>query len=576
VDNLKKILLLFNPKLKLRFFFLLLLVICNTLLEMVSVSLLIPLVNLLTGTLDSTITFLEEKNLSFLIQFLEIKKILLIFGGVYVFKILFRLYLVHYQNDFIFSFFTVLLNRLYQKYIYKDYFFHTKNNSAVLIRNLTSEIHQCSVGFMGSVTNIILEFIIIAGLLLVLISYKPIVVVVFSVVVGSISLILIVILNKKSKLLGLDRQKFSLINVNYIMQSLGGIKEIKVNLKENSVIKKFFLNSLNVKKTNYLFQVLQQMPKLILELIVIVSIVWLLFYLIESGMASSEIITFFALLIGIFSRVMPSIYKLSASYINLSYYKSSVDLLFNEVNYKSYKKLKNNNVENQKNKNSIEFTKEIEIKNIYFTYPETNKEIFTDTNFVIKKGQKIGIYGESGSGKSTMVDLIIGLLNPSSGKILVDGKDISLNKSSWFSKIGYVPQNVFLNDDDIKSNIVFYEDKDEINLKRYKESIKISQLESLAYDNANKEFSNIGERGSQLSGGQRQRIGLARSLYKNSEILIFDESTNALDEKNERNFINHIYSLRSDKTFIIISHKKSILEKCDRLLTVKDNKIIEA
>ena len=576
MNDFKKIFLLLSPKLKLRFIFLIFLVICNTLLEMVSVSLLIPILNILTGTLDSTVIFLEENKLSFLIPFLKIEKILLIFVGIYVFKILFRLYLVHYQNDFIFSFFTILLNRLYQKYIFKDYLFHTKNNSGVLIRNLLSEIHQCSVGFMGAITNIILELIIIIGLLLVLISYKPIAVLSFSAGVGLISLVLILFLNKKSKLLGLDRQKFSLINVNYIMQSLGGIKEIKVNLRENAVIKKFFSNSLNIKKTNYLFQVLQQMPKLILELIVIVSIVWLLFYLINSGMQSNEIITFFALLIGIFSRVMPSIYKLSSSYINLSYYKSSVDLLFNEINYKSYEKLNSNNDGNQKNTNNIEFKKEIEIKNIYFSYPATNKEIFTDVNFKIKKGEKIGIYGESGSGKSTMVDLIIGLLNPSSGKIMVDGKNIDLNKSSWFSKIGYVPQNVFLNDDDIENNIIFYEDKEKINIERYKESIKIAQLESLVSDGYNKQFSNIGERGSQLSGGQRQRIGLARSLYKQSEILIFDEATNALDEKNERNFINHIYSLRSDKTFIIISHKRSILEKCDRLLTVKNNKIIEA
>ena len=576
MNDFKKIFLLLSPKLKLRFIFLIFLVICNTFLEMISVSLLIPILNILTGTLDTTVVFLEKNKLSFLIQFLEIEKILIIFVSIYVFKIIFRLYLVHFQNDFIFSFFTISLNRLYQKYIYKDYLFHTKNNSGVLMRNLLSEIHQCSVGFMGAITNIIIELIIIIGLISVLISYKPAAVLSFSAIVGFISLILIVLLNKKSKSLGLDRQKFSLINVNYIIQSLGGIKEIKVNLKENAVIKKFFLNSLNVKKTNYLFQVLQQMPKLILELIVIVSIVWLLFYLIKSGMQSSEIITFFALLIGIFSRVMPSIYKLSASYINLSYYKSSVDLLFNEINYKSYQKLSDNNDENQKNQNIIEFKKEIEIKDIHFSYPETDKKIFTNANFVIKKGEKIGIYGESGSGKSTMVDLIIGLLNPSSGKILVDGKDINLNKSSWFSKIGYVPQNVFLNDDDIESNIIFYEEKENINFKRYKESIKIAQLESLVSDSEKNQFSNIGERGSQLSGGQRQRIGLARSLYKNSEILIFDEATNALDEKNERNFINHIYSLRSDKTFIIISHKKSILEKCDRLLIVKDKKILEA
>jgi ABC-type bacteriocin/lantibiotic exporter with double-glycine peptidase domain len=199
----------------------------------------------------------------------------------------------------------------------------------------------------------------------------------------------------------------------------------------------------------------------------------------------------------------------------------------------------------------------------------------SNTNLIINRGDKIGIYGESGSGKSTVVDLIIGLLDPTNGKILVDGKDIKKNKKQWFKIIGYVPQNIFLNDDDIKSNITFYDTKNNIDFKKYNEVIKIAQLEALILDENSKDNHNVGERGMQLSGGQRQRIGLARSLYKKSEILIFDEPTNALDEKNETNFLNSIFSLKSNNTIIIISHKKNTLKKCNRIFTIKNKKILE-
>ena len=272
MNDLKKILFLLNPRLKIRFIILIILVIWGTILEMLSISLLIPILNILTGTLQDSINFLIENNLNFLIPFLDFKKILIIFLVIYVLKIFFRLYLIHYQNDFIFTFFTVLLNRLYKKYIFKDYLFHLKNNSGILIRNLLSEIHQCSIGFMGAISSIIIEFIIIIGLISILVVYKPYEVISFVTLTGLVALIIILILKKKSKVLGKDRQKYSLINVNNIMQSFGGIKEIIVNSKENEVIKKFYYNSLDLKKVNYLFQVLNQMPKLILELLVIISI----------------------------------------------------------------------------------------------------------------------------------------------------------------------------------------------------------------------------------------------------------------------------------------------------------------
>ena len=573
MSDFKKILLLLNSKLKIKFLTLIILVLLGTILEMLSISLLIPILNVLTGTIDNTIHFLNNNNLSYLIPYLDLKKILLIFVGIYVLKISFRFYLIHYQTNFIFTFFTILLNRLYRKYIFKDYLFHLKNNSGVLIRNLLNEIHQCSIGFMGSILNIITEFIIIIGLTAILIIYKPFEVISFTTLTGFIALIIILFLRKKAHLLGLDRQNYSLINVNTIMQSFGGIKEIKVNSKEQAIIKKFYLNSLDLKKTNYLFLVRNQLPKQILELLVIISIVGLLFYLISSGVPTSEVIIFFGLLIGIFSRVMPSINKLSMSYINLNYYKSAVDLLFKEIVNDEENELRNNL--DKKKDMEIKFNDKIELEEISYTYPDTKNEILSKANLIINKGDKIGIYGESGSGKSTIIDLLVGLLKPSKGQILVDGNDIRDNERNWFSKIGYVPQNVFLNDDDIKSNVIFYDKKENMDLQRYSESIKIAQLETLILDEKKKGNLNIGERGVQLSGGQRQRIGLARSLYKKSEILIFDEATNALDEKNETNFLNSIFSLKLNKTVIIISHKKNILNRCDRIFTIKEKKIIE-
>jgi ABC-type bacteriocin/lantibiotic exporter with double-glycine peptidase domain len=319
---------------------------------------------------------------------------------------------------------------------------------------------------------------------------------------------------------------------------------------------------------------LSQIPRLILELLFIISLVGLLFHLISSGLPSGEVIIFLGLLISIFARILPSIYKLSISYINISYYKPSVKLLFKELITDEDDKLNRYDL-NKKHSLEISFNDKIEMKKVSFMYPGTTKEILSKTNLIINKGDKIGIYGESGSGKSTLVDLIVGLLDPTKGQILVDGKDIKKNKKQWFKKIGYVPQSVFLNDDDIRNNVTFYDTKNDKDLKRYNEVIKIAQLEKLVLEENNKDKHNVGERGVQISGGQRQRIGLARSLYKKSEILIFDEPTNALDEKNETNFLNSIFSLKSNNTIIIISHKKNTLKKCNRIFTIKKKKILE-
>ena len=564
IKDLNKAHKLLPNNLKIRFIFLIFFILIGTIFEIISVALLIPILNILVGSTENIKDFLIKNNLDILIDFISIKKILYIFLIIYLIKSAFRLFLIHYQSNFIFTLFMVLINKLYKNYIFKNYLFHIKNDTPKLIRNLMSEIHSCAIGYMGAITNIFLETLIIFSLVCFLFYYRPNEIFFFIFFVGFLSLLLIKFLNIKSKNLGDKRQKFALTNLKNIVSTLGGIKEIKVNTKEKEVIQKFKITSENLRINNYLFQVLQQAPKIILELIVIISIVALMIYFLNIKMPTDEIVVFFGLMIGVFSRLLPSVYKLSSNYVSLNYYKPALGLIYNEINsIKKNQRLKTNL------KNAFKFRKTIEIKNLTFFYKDQKNKILDNVNLTINKGETIGVYGESGSGKSTLIDIIIGLLDPQKGKVLVDNIDINKNKNGWFSKIGYVPQNVYLKDDTIKNNIYFYENKSDNNTKRLRESLSISQLRKL---NMNRQ---VGERGIKISGGQKQRVGLARALYKESDILILDESTSALDKKNEENFLNDVFKLKSKKTLIIISHKKNIVKKCNRVITIKNKKIVE-
>lgn len=564
IKDLNKAHKLLPNNLKIRFIFLIFFILIGNIFEIISVALLIPILNILVGSTENIKDFLIKNNLDILIDFISIKKILYIFLIIYLIKSAFRLFLIHYQSNFIFTLFMVLINKLYKNYIFKNYLFHIKNDTPKLIRNLMSEIHSCAIGYMGAITNIFLETLIIFSLVCFLFYYRPNEIFFFIFFVGFLSLLLIKFLNIKSKNLGDKRQKFALTNLKNIVSTLGGIKEIKVNTKEKEVIQKFKITSENLRINNYLFQVLQQAPKIILELIVIISIVALMIYFLNIKMPTDEIVVFFGLMIGVFSRLLPSVYKLSSNYVNLNYYKPALELIYNEINsIKKNQRLKTNL------KNAFKFRKTIEIKNLTFFYKDQKNKILDNVNLTINKGETIGVYGESGSGKSTLIDIIIGLLDPQKGKVLVDNIDINKNKNGWFSKIGYVPQNVYLKDDTIKNNIYFYENKSDNNTKRLRESLSVSQLRKL---NMNRQ---VGERGIKISGGQKQRVGLARALYKESDILILDESTSALDKKNEENFLNDVFKLKSKKTLIIISHKKNIVKKCNRVITIKNKKIVE-
>ena len=556
---------LLDTNFKKRFFLLLIFILIATFLEMLSISLLIPIISLFFDGGFFVKQFITKFNINFFKDFLDINYILIFFVIFFFFKTIYLIFVSHFQINLIFSFFTELLNRLFKKYILENYQFHINNKTPELVRNLMGEVHKVAVGYLGAITNIILESIIIGGILLLLFVLQPNFTVGVIIFVGFFIFGALFFLKKKISTTATEQQNYSYLNLKYALEALGGIKEIKVANAENKVCEEYEKNSILLKDTNYFLAMLNSLPKLIIEFFIIILVFSILLLLKYFNYSPEATLSYLTILIAAFIRIYPSISKISVAFININFYKPSVELLFKQIVFKK----KSNKIDDQVNK--LKLNNSIKVKNISFSYPGSQNLILDNVTFEIKKGEKIGIMGETGSGKSTLVNIIVGLLSPNiDGSVEVDGANIHANSKGWFEQIGYVPQNVFLNNSSIKNNIVFY--KSPIEDKKIIEAIKGAQLEKfLLSENNNLNFT-IGDDGKNLSGGQRQRVGIARALYKDPDLLIFDESTSSLDEKTEKNFLDIVNNIKN-KTIIIISHKKNTLKNCDKIFYLNKGKI---
>ena len=270
-------------------------------------------------------------------------------------------------------------------------------------------------------------------------------------------------------------------------------------------------------------------------------------------------------------RLIPAFGAISISLTTIRTKTPSFDFVTKEIS-----ELENTNIVlDQRKEKEIKFFRDIYIKEVNFRYPNTNIYSIIDLNLSIKSGKKIGFVGSSGAGKSTFVNLLLGLLQPTKGKILIDDKDISENLRNWQSQIGYVSQDIYLLDDTIRNNIAFGQSSTNINSEYLLNAIKTAQLEKFVNSLPNGEETIIGNRGIRISGGQKQRIGIARALYNKPRVLIFDEATSSLDLENERKIMDKIYQSNKELTFIIISHRNNTVKNCDLIYVFDNGKLID-
>jgi len=538
-------------------------------LEAFSIGLIVPVV----GIVSAPDFFIKYESIAFINEILgspsqnELIIIsMLTLSFAFIFKSVFVGIVSYIQSKFLFHIFPDISQRLFDKYLRMPYNFHLQRNSAELIKNILNEanlFNQTTVGLMVTLS----ESLVIFAIVTLMIFVQPLAAIMVGVIFIICFSMYFFFLRKKMILWGETRQYHDGLRIQHVQQGLGSIKEIKLFGREagfSSIFKKHNFGNADVLRKQYF---MREVPRLGIESIAVVALAMVV-VVISFGDESETLIPTLALFAAAAFRVMPSLNRIIVMSSAVNFGESVV------VNLKKELRLTEENFIDSGIKD-FALKDEITVEHIDFKYLKENDFILKDINFNIKKGEMIGFIGGSGSGKTTLIDIILGLLEPSSGSIMIDGKNINANMRSWQSSIGYVPQEVYLIDNTLKNNIAVGLSEEDINENKIIKAYKDAQLDSFISNLNDGVETVVGERGSRISGGQRQRIGIARALYNNPKILVMDESTSALDPKTEKDILETINKLKGKLTILMITHRESSLKYCDRIIKITDGKIKE-
>ena len=538
--------------------------------DMLSIGMVLPILTLVLKGEESN-TFIDDF-FRYLFGNIEHSEILFIVITIsisaFLIKTIIYAFVLWKQAKFSFGLLESLSIRMFSGYINSSYEYHLQNNSAKLLNNSTNEIGMFIKNLITPALSLLTELIVVLALIILLLFVAPVETIYISTLM--ISMIWIINYSTKNKISkwGKERQFHQEKVIFNLQQGLSAIKDIKIIGCESEFIKRYKYNNKNNIRVTKNQHVVQQLPRLILDLGVIIMIMVLVGLMSLSGSSADDIIPILGIYAAALYRILPSSNRVVSSIQTFKYGLPVLDSINLE-----FRKINNNNNNNNNNKNDEIINGEIEIQNLDFKYLNDSNYILQGTSFKIDSGDVVGVVGNSGSGKSTLVDILLGLLEPTSGKISVSGIDINSNLLKWRSWIGYVPQTICLIDDSIRNNIAFGISNELISDTRVTNAVKMANLNSLVENLPDGLNSIIGENGVRLSGGQRQRIGLARALYRDPSILILDEATSSLDAKTEKKIMDSIYSLSKKMTIIIVAHRVSTLNKCDYIIQVS-NKII--
>ena len=357
----------------------------------------------------------------------------------------------------------------------------------------------------------------------------------------------------------------------WLIQSFAGIKEIKVMNREQFFLQNYdmaFVENMQASKKSAVLTIL---PKHIIEALCISSMLIVMCIRIAFGAELTEFVSTLAVFAAAAMRMLPSFNRITEYLGNILFNKASVDNVFKDL--KEAEELQAKEELQEKNISKITLEKEIRVKNLCFRYPNSDKTIFEDAEIVIKKNTSVALVGSSGAGKTTLADIIIGLLKPEKGQVYVDNYDVFTHLDAWHASIGYIPQMIYLMDDTIRANVVFGMPEDEIDDEKVWEALERAEVADFVREMEKGIYSEIGDRGVRLSGGQRQRIGIARALYREPDVLILDEATSALDNETEAAVMDSIENLQGKTTLIIIAHRLTTIQNCDMTYEVEHGKI---
>ncbi len=571
ITELKKIRFLINRKQKKALVTLTFLLIIGMFFEVIGLGAIIPVISLLIDPNKLMENEFINQNLGlFIIQFDEKDLIFFSLLGLvllYIFKTIFLIILTYKQNVIMENLHAKLSADLFSKYIYQPYLFHIKRDLAMIIKNLQVEVFYFS-SYFRSLLMIIIELFLSLSILITIIIIEPTGAFFVGILFSFLSIIYFQITKKQLSSWGERRGVIDRDLSKISLESLTGIKDVKL-LDKESYFNKLFTNLAYQKvRISSNHQTISMLPRFYLELVSVIGLVFFIVLMQLRDVNNVDLISTLGVFVAATFRMIPSVNRLLSGLQNLKFYSPSINNIFVEFNNMEEEISKYNS------KNSINFSRELIIENLSYKYSNDSKLILNNISLKLKKGKTIGIVGASGSGKSTFVDILNGLFNPTEGKIKADGFDIKKNIKSWQKKIGYVGQDIFLFDDTIKKNIAFGLAENMISDRKIKQVISDAQLDKFISSLKNGSDAVVGERGVMISGGERQRVGIARALYKDPDILIFDEATASLDNQTEKEIMKSIYKLKQNKTIIIVAHRISTLSNCDEIYEIFDGNLI--
>lgn len=572
MNEIKKIVRVLNKKQIGKLVLLCFMTIIGSLLELLGVSAILPFVNVATNPesvySSGALSFAYElTGVSSVNQFMVFLAILLMF--VYFVKNAYMIVLYNAQFKFTYDSQRILEGKLLSCYINQDYIFHLDRNSAELQRNVIQDV----AGFFQSVLaylQLMTEAAVCSILFVYLLFLDKTITLGVVFLLSAFLLMFYKIFKEKIGTIGADSRAATAKRVQWVQQSLGGIKEIKILGREH-----YFLNSYDKSARIYAdrqkkYNLATQTPRPIMETLCVCSLLIIVAAKIMSGVDLSYFIPTLSVFAIAAFRLLPSFSRISGYVGTITFQRPAVDEVCTDIADAEKMVLEQKQKQENQLESEIPFEYGIKVENISFRYPDKESWVLHHARLEIPKNKSIAFIGPSGAGKTTMADVILGILKPQEGTVWVDNFDVFKHLKAWQNKLGYIPQSIYLMDDTLRNNIAFGVPEELIDDEKVIKVIKEAQLYEHFMTLEDGLDTYIGEGGVRLSGGQRQRIGIARALYNDPEILVLDEATSALDNETEKAIMEAINMLHGNKTLIIIAHRLTTIQNCDSIYEIRD------
>lgn len=577
MDIIKKMRYILDRRQKIQICFLGILIFIGGLLETVSVSGVFPVVWVIMDPVKAQ----ENKYFQAAMDILNVDSIegfivplLSALIVMYVLKNAFLLFLANEQNKFIAFNRNKLISQVLREFLNRPYEFYLDADIPTVFRLTDSDIPNV-FNILMAMISLVSEAIVFVLLCIVMVVADWKLLVFLIVVFGILSIVILKVLKPRLARLGEKNLAIQSRIAKWRIQAIYGIKDVKVLHREAFFADNYENSGKIGAGYSKRHAVMNNMPRLLIETFFIASILGYIILYILMGNDASKLIPMLSAFAVAAVRMMPSVNRMNTYMTDISYFRPCLDYVYDNMNISEISRRNNQALKPVDESKTMHLRDKIELKNIVYAYPNTDKLIFDKANMIVPYGKSVGIMGASGAGKSTIVDILLGLLKVREGTIQCDGVDIFDNYPAWLSQIGYIPQSIYLVDEPVRNNIAFGIADGEIDDARIWDALEEAQLKDFIKGLPNGLDTTIGDRGVRLSGGQRQRLGIARALYHNPEILVFDEATSALDNETEAAVMEAINSFHGRKTMVIIAHRLNTIEKCDIIYKVDDGKIVE-